>query len=91
MASTASTTTSLGGVAQRGLDGGCVMMDAHRAVALFGVVAASTAGRPDKDDADLFSEDGLAVRWWWRFLKRVHMVYALGLLHRAHDPGAHRR
>lgn len=45
-----------GVVAQRGLDGGSVMIDGRaHAVALFGFVAASTAGRPSKDDAYLFS------------------------------------
>ena len=44
-ASTASTTASLGGAAQRGLGGGRVLMDSRRAGALSGVVATSTAGQ----------------------------------------------
>lgn len=36
--------TSIGGVVQLDLDEGCVWMDERRAVALFGAVAASTAG-----------------------------------------------
>jgi hypothetical protein len=37
-------TASLGVVVQLGLDGGCVMMDAHCMVALFGIKVASMAG-----------------------------------------------
>lgn len=40
----ASAMWSLGGVAQQGLGNGCVMMDAHREVALSDIVVASTAG-----------------------------------------------
>jgi hypothetical protein len=40
-----SLTASLGSMVQRGLGDGCGMMDARRAVAPSGVVAASTAGR----------------------------------------------
>ena len=43
VASTASTTVALGGMVHRSLGDGCVLMDEHRAVALFGDVAAWTA------------------------------------------------
>ena len=49
--SLASTTPGLGGMEQRGLAGGRVMMDEHRMVALSGVVVASTAARPGKVDS----------------------------------------
>ena len=49
--SLASTTAGLGGMEQRGLAGGRVMMDERRMVALSGVVVASTAARPGKVDA----------------------------------------
>ena len=51
MPSLASTTAGLGGMEQRGLAGGRVMMDERRMVALSGVVVASTAARPGKVDA----------------------------------------
>ena len=51
MPSLASTTAGLGGMEQRGLADGRVMMDEHRMVALSGVVMASTAARPGKVDA----------------------------------------
>ena len=46
MPSLASTTAGLGGMEQRGLADGRVMMDEHRMVALSGVVVASMAERP---------------------------------------------
>ncbi|KAE8793199.1 Katanin p60 ATPase-containing subunit [Hordeum vulgare] len=48
-----STTAGLGGIEQRGLDGGRVMIDERRMVALYGVVVVSTAGRPCKVDASV--------------------------------------
>ena len=45
--SLASTTAGLGGMEQRCLAGGRVMMDERRMVALSGVVVASMAERPD--------------------------------------------
>jgi hypothetical protein len=42
--STALTVVGLGGVVQRGLSGGHMMMDAHREMALSGAVVVSMAG-----------------------------------------------
>ena len=62
MASTASTKACLGGMEQRSLGEGRVMMDASRVVALFGAMAASTAGLTrsfvDPCLEDGFAEDG---------------------------------
>ena len=49
--SLASTTAGLGGMEQRYLAGGRVMMDERGMVALSGVVVASTAARSSKVDA----------------------------------------
>jgi hypothetical protein len=54
-----------GGSQWQSLGGGCVLMDERRAAALFGIMEASTAHRPDKDDVNLFPSDGSTVRWWW--------------------------
>ena len=48
--SLASMTAGLGGMEQRGLAGGRVMMDERMMVALSGIVVASTAARPGKVD-----------------------------------------
>ena len=49
-----------GGLAQRGLDDGRVLMDARKVVALFGVVVASTAVGPGKVNALISLEIGTA-------------------------------
>ncbi|KAE8801686.1 Serine/threonine-protein kinase HT1 [Hordeum vulgare] len=59
-----------------------VWMDEPGEVVPLGAMVASTDGWTDKDYADLSPEDGSTVRGLWRLLKRVHVVYALGLLHR---------
>jgi hypothetical protein len=66
--STTSSMAGRGGMVQLSLGDECVWINERRAAVLFGAVAASTAGRPGKDDADLFPGDGSAVRWWWRLL-----------------------
>ena len=53
VASGMSTTAGLSGMEQRDLAGGCVMMDERRMVVLSGIVVASTAARPGKDDASV--------------------------------------
>jgi hypothetical protein len=55
-----STTSSLGGMVQWGLDGGCAMMDLGRAVASFDAVAASMVGLVRGFTSVFHSEDGLA-------------------------------
>ena len=61
VASTTSTMVALSGMVQRSLGDGCVLMDGHRAVPLFGSMAVSTADWLGKDIADLFPEVGSAV------------------------------
>ena len=51
MPSLASLTEGLGGMEQRGIAGGRVMMDERGMVALSVIVVASTAARPGKVDA----------------------------------------
>jgi hypothetical protein len=45
VASSASTTTGLGGMEQRGLDGGCMLMEARREVATFGITVTLMLGQ----------------------------------------------
>ena len=56
MASTALTKVGLGGVAQRCLNDGCVLMDMGRMVTLSGGVVASTVVGPAKVNAWIFPE-----------------------------------
>ena len=51
--STASMTTSIGGMVQLDLDDGCGWIDERRTVGLSGAVAVSTAARPSKVDASV--------------------------------------
>ena len=68
MSSGTLTTAGLGGMEQRGLAGGRVMMDDRRMVALSGVVVASTTARPGKVDATLHHSRWIGGRW----LRRPH-------------------
>jgi hypothetical protein len=45
VASSASTTVGLDGMEQQGLDGGCMLMDAHRKVATFGITVTLMLGQ----------------------------------------------
>lgn len=58
VAFTTSMMTDLGGMVQLSLGDRCVWMGQSRAVALSDAVAASTDGRPGKDDVDLHCGDG---------------------------------